>query len=354
MTVLERSHHRPRLASVGTAVPPHAYSQQDVLTWSSETDPKIRRLFRNSHIESRRLYLPELVDGEPPEESNQELIDKHLRGALEIGPKAIEAALSPLGLAAKDIGALVCITSTGFLCPGISARLSKHMALRDSVVRLDIVGMGCNAAVNGLRAATSLAQSHPDLVTVLVCVEICSAAYVRNRTMSTAVVNSLFGDGAAALVVRAPHGDDEPGPVAVDFEPLIVTDAIEAMRYELEGTKLSFFLERNIPFVIGEHVSRPVGRLLARHGLEVSSIDHWLLHGGGKKVIDAIRRNLGLTEHDLRHARDILRRFGNVSSGSVLFSFAELQREAITRPGDLGLLIAMGPGTSIETTLLAW
>ena len=67
MTVLERSHHRPRLASVGTAVPPHAYSQQDVLAWSSETDPKIRRLFRNSHIESRRLYLPEPVDGEPPE-----------------------------------------------------------------------------------------------------------------------------------------------------------------------------------------------------------------------------------------------------------------------------------------------
>lgn len=344
------------MVSVGTALPPRAYSQDDVLAWSREDDPRIQRLFRNSHIESRRLYLPESVNGYPPEESNQDLIDRHLRGVLDIGPKAIAAALAPIGAAIGDIEFLVCVTSTGFLCPGISAHLIKQMGIRDSVRRVDVVGMGCNAAVNGLQAATAMAEARPGMLGILVCIEVCSAAYVRNRKMSTAVVNSLFGDGAAALVVRAGDGSEarDPGPTVVDFEPFILTDAIDAMKYELEDSKLSFFLAKDIPAVIGRHVSIPVNRLLKRHGLTVPGVNHWLIHSGGKKVIDAIQSDLGLSEHDVRHTRRVLREFGNMSSGSVLFTLDQLQREDAPRPGDTGVLIAMGPGTAIETALLAW
>jgi polyketide synthase Type III len=345
-----------QLVSVGTAVPPRAYSQEQVLEWSAETDPKIHRLFRNSHIDSRRLYLPERINGHPPEESNRELLDKHLRGVLEIGPKAIMAALTPIGLGVADVEFLVCVTSTGFLCPGVSAHLIKHMGMRDSMRRIDVVGMGCNAAVNGLQAATAMAQARPGKIGILVCVEVCSAAYVINRKMSTAVVNSLFGDGAAAMVVRAGEGGAmlPHAPALVDFEPYILTDAIDAMKYEVEDSKLSFYLAKDIPHVIGQHVSIPVGRLLARHGLELGDVKHWMIHSGGKKVIDAIQANLGLTEHDVRHTRSVLRGFGNISSGSVLFTFDELQREGAASSGDIGVLIAMGPGTAIETALLVW
>jgi polyketide synthase Type III len=355
-SALNLSRRGAQLLSVGTALPPRAYSQEQVLEWSAETDPKIHRLFRNSHIDSRCLYLPDRINGHPPEESNRELLDKHLRGVLDIGPKAIEGALAPLGLDVADIEFLVCVTSTGFLCPGISAHLIKHMGMRDSMRRLDVVGMGCNAAVNGLQAATAMAQARPGKIGVIVCIEVCSAAYVINRKMSTAVVNSLFGDGAAAMVVRAgANGEMLPhAPAVVDFEPFILTDAIDAMKYEVEDSKLSFFLAKDIPAVIGQHVSIPVNRLLERHGLELPDIKHWLIHSGGKKVIDAIQANLGLTEHDVRHTRSVLRANGNMSSGSVLFTFDELQREGVTNSGDIGVLIAMGPGTAIETALLAW
>jgi 3,5-dihydroxyphenylacetyl-CoA synthase len=344
-----------RLVSVGTAVPSRSYTQQEVLAWSNETDPKIQRLFRNSHIERRSLYLPEHVDGRPPIESSQDLIDKHLRGALDIGPQAVHGALAPLGLTPADVDFLVCVSSTGFLCPGISAHVIKHMGFRQDIQRLDIVGMGCNAAVNGLQATTALAQTRPGRVGVMLCVEVCSAAYVNSPQMSTAVVNSLFGDGAAAIVVRA--DDNDPwtlGPRILDFEPFILTDAIGAMRYDLEDSKLSFFLDRDIPFVIGRHVPIPVQALLGRHGLRIEDIDHWLVHSGGKKVIDAIQANLGLPEQAFRHTREVLRTQGNMSSGSVLFSLHALQREQVVQPGDVGVLIAMGPGTSIETALLAW
>ncbi|HKP77022.1 MAG TPA: 3,5-dihydroxyphenylacetyl-CoA synthase DpgA [Longimicrobiaceae bacterium] len=344
-----------RLVSVGTATPPNRYTQDQVLEWAQETDPKIRALFRNSHISTRHLYLPPHVDGRVPDETNEQLLERHLNGVLELGPLAVARALGPLELGPQDVDFLVCVTSTGFLCPGVSAHLIREMGLREDLQRVDIVGMGCNAAVNALQSATAVAASRPGSVGVVLCVEICSAAYVLNRTLSTAVVNSLFGDGAVAVVVRADHDDGwAAGPAVTDFESFIHTETIGSMKYGLEGGKLSFFLARDIPWVIGANAHRPVDRLLRRNGLERGDVDHWVIHSGGKKVIDAIAANLGLSDHDVRHTRAILRTHGNLSSGAVLFGFQELRRDAAAAEGDVGVLIAMGPGMSIETALLRW
>jgi len=120
----------PRILSVGTATPPKTYTQDDVLSLFQETDPKIESLFHSSHIETRHLYLPDPVAGVMPEESNQELLDKHLQGAMDIGSQAVERALEPLGLAPPDIDFFCCLTTTGFLCPGITAHLIRKMGFR--------------------------------------------------------------------------------------------------------------------------------------------------------------------------------------------------------------------------------
>lgn len=345
----------PRILSVGTSTPPRRYTQSEVLDLFHEQDRKIRRLFNNSHIKARYLYLPEANNGHMPDESNQELIDKHLRGALEIGPQAIERCLQPLGLAPYDIGFFCCLSSTGFLCPGLTAHLINHMGFRENVQRLDLLGMGCNAALNGLQATSAYARANPGKYGLMLCVEICSAAYVYESKLSVAVVNSLFGDGAGAALLRQDEEDAaEQGPILTDFEPHIIPEYLTAMRYYLEGTKLSFHLDRDIPYIIGANVQKPVSRLLGRHGLKPRDVDHWIVHSGGKKVIDAIEYNLGLTDHDVRHTLSVLRNFGNLSSGSVLFSYGELCREGLVREGDIGVSIAMGPGTSIETALLCW
>jgi 3,5-dihydroxyphenylacetyl-CoA synthase len=345
----------PRLIEVGTANPENFYTQEEVLAWSGEKNTKIQNLFRNSHIETRALYLPELQDGAPPEETPQSLIDRHLRGALDIGSKAIEKALKAGALNANEVGFIVCTTSTGFLCPSLTAHLIKHIGFKDSIRRMDLVGMGCNAAVNGLQAATAIAQSMPGISGLLVSIEICSAAYVINQDLSTAVVNSLFGDGASALVVRADAKDNwQAGPAVLDFEPLIITDSIEAMRYNLDGARLSFFLDRDIPYVIGRNAQIPINRLLERHGLKKEHIKHWVLHSGGKKVIDSIVENLNLPQEAVRHTRNILKRYGNISSSAVIFALGELLKEGVAEEGDYGILMAMGPGSSIETALLRW
>ena len=186
--------------------------------------------------------------------------------------------------------------------------------------------------------------------------EACSAAYVFDGTMRTAVVNSLFGDGAAAVSLMAGAEHHAGGPRLLRFASWMIPEAIEAMRYDWDDGqgKFSFFLDPEVPYVVGANAERAVSGLLAGTGLHRSDIAHWLVHSGGKKVIDAVRVNLGLTGHDVRHTVAVLREFGNVSSGSFLFSYRRFLEEGAGAAGDLGVLMTMGPGSTIETALIRW
>jgi alkylresorcinol/alkylpyrone synthase/polyketide synthase Type III len=104
--------------------------------------------------------------------------------------------------------------------------------------------------------------------------------------------------------------------------------------------------------VIGFNVREPIGRLLARNGLDQRAIMHWVFHTGGGAVLDSIKLSLGLEEHDLRHTRSVLRDFGNISSGSFLVSLERLLAAGSAAPGDHGVLVTMGPGAQIETALV--
>lgn len=348
---------RPRILSVGTANPPERYRQEELLDRFTVTDPRIRSLFTSSHIRTRHLYLPPADEKGFPSETQGELLAKHRRGAMEIGPQAVGRCLEPTGLGVGDIDHLVCITTTGYMAPGLTALLIKEMGFREDCSRADIVGMGCNAGLNGLNAVSSWALANPGKNALMVCMEICSAAYVFDGTMRTAIVNSLFGDGSAAILVRASE-KDEPAfaPRILGFNSHIIPSAVGAMRYDWddEAGKFSFFLDRDIPYVVGANAEKPLRRLLDAHGLKRRHIRHWLVHSGGKKVVDAIKYNVGLTDHDVRHTHSILRDYGNLSSGSFLFSFQRLLAEGKVQRGDYGVMMTMGPGSTIETALIRW
>lgn len=128
------------------------------------------------------------------------------------------------------------------------------------------------------------------------------------------------------------------------------------MRYDWddEQGKFSFFLDRDVPYVVGAHAELVIGRLLERTGLRRSDIAHWIVHSGGKKVIDSVQINLGLTRYDVRHTTGVLRDYGNLSSGSFLFSYERLMAEGFVKPGDFGVFMTMGPGSTIETALVRY
>ncbi|MFI5916518.1 3,5-dihydroxyphenylacetyl-CoA synthase DpgA [Dactylosporangium sp. NPDC051541] len=350
----------PAVAGVGTAVAGRPYSQLDLLDLFAITDPKVRSVFANSAIDRRFLTVPVSPDGRTHDEPQGDLLRKHKAVAAEMGANALRAALADAGLRLADVEYLCCVTSTGFLTPGLTGLLIRELGIDPGCHRVDVVGMGCNAGLNALNGTAAWAKANPGRVAVMVCAEACSAAYVMDSTMRTAVVNSLFGDGAAAVALVAPAdpaADADPSaPRILDFASRIITDAFDAMRYDWDDAqhRFSFFLDPDIPYVVGANAGEVVDRLLSRSGLRRRDIAHWLVHSGGKKVIDAVRVNLGLTRHDVRHTTGVLRDYGNLSSGSFLFSFDRLQRERVAEPGDYGVLMTMGPGSTIETALVQW
>jgi 3,5-dihydroxyphenylacetyl-CoA synthase len=344
-----------QIIGVGTANPPNSYSQQDVLDMFRVEDPRIRSMFLNSAIDRRFLTLPQPgPDGKPELETQGELLKKHRVTGLEMGTRALQTALKDAGVDLYDVDYLTCVTSTGLLTPGFSAHVIRELGMRQDCSRLDVVGMGCNAGLNGLTAVTGWAAAHPGKTAVMLCVEACSSAYVFDGTMRTSVVNSLFGDGAAAVVVKANPEPPKEGPRVMRFASCIIPEAIDAMRFDWDDDqgKFSFFLDRDVPYVVGAHAELVINRLLEGAGVRRSEIPHWIIHSGGKKVIDAVMVNLGLTRHDVRHTTGVLRDYGNLSSGSFLFSYNRLLEEKVVEPGDKAVFMTMGPGSTIETALL--
>lgn len=347
----------PRLVGVSTAVPEKAYSQEEVLSLFSIENRQIRSVFVNGGISQRHLSLNTLADsGRIAPETQSGLLEKHLRVGLDIGARALDDCLNSIGAQRSDVRHLCCVSSTGFIIPGFSALFISELGLPVDCSRVDIVGMGCNAGLNALNAVSAWSSCHPGELAIVLCIEVCSALYVPDESMTSAVVNSLFGDGAAAAALMSlPHCHDA-GPGLIDFRSHVIPETKDAMRlrwHDAHG-KFSFELEPEVPYVVGANISKPVNALLRSAGLTTSDVSHWVIHSGGRKVIDAVRVNLGLTRHDVRHTLGVLKDHGNLSSGSFLFSYQRLISEGSVSAGDNGVMITMGPGSTIETALLSW
>ena len=187
------SHPRPRILSLGTANPDTWYRQRDVIERYQVEDPRIRSLFASGHIEGRHLILPPPTADGRPDETQGELLAKHLSGARDFGARAIARCLDAAELEPRDVDYLACITTTGFLAPGLSAHLVDQLGMRVDCARLDVVGMGCNAGLNGLNPVANWALANPGRNAVLACVEVCSAAYVFDQTLRTARLTANGG-----------------------------------------------------------------------------------------------------------------------------------------------------------------
>ena len=350
------------IASVTSAFPSRSYSQDEIETLLGLENRAVKKLLRSPHIQKRHLYLPEkdARTGRLLPESPADLHAKFRDGALEIGSQAIRGALDAVSLVPADVDYLMCVTSSGFMVPGLSSLFSRELGFHRGLLRGDIVGMGCNAGLNGLNPVAQWVKNNPNGVGLLVCCEINSAIYVVDDTPRTGIVNSLFGDGAAAAVLTGYAGNDTGGfpagplPYVLDFESFCIPEQWAAMRFDWndEAGKWSFYLDRDIPYVIGFNVREPLERLLARNDLDFSAIRHWVMHTGGGAVIDSVKLSLGLEEHDVRHTRSVLRDYGNISSGSFLVSLERLLAENCASAGDLGAMVTMGPGAQIETALI--
>jgi len=345
----------PRILAIGTANPPNRYSQRAVYDFAARhvemyRSPRIEKIFMTSDIDYRHFAFDmETLD---PQESADDMHRRFEEHSVGISKEAIRRSLENAGLQATDIDYIVAVSCTGYLCPGLSAILIKSLGMRNDLQRADLIGMGCAGAMPGLQRAYDYVHAYPERKALVITVEICSACYYVDESLETVVGNAICGDGAAAVIVGN-HGAGA-GPAIRQFETLLEPSFIGTVGFQFKMGKLRIVLSKDIRDAAGGLASRVIATLLEKAGLRKEDIAHWVVHSGGRKVIDSIKQEVGLSEQQLHHSRCVLKNFGNMSSPTVLFVLQETMQHASPKAGDLGVMLAMGPGLAIEAGLLQW
>ncbi len=346
--------------SVATAVPPHCVSQQEARRFASRHFAgrchdlaHLLPVFDNAHVETRYFSVP--PDWFDTPKSFAERNRTYVQAAVDLGEQAVARAVDQAGLALHDIHHLFFVSSTGISAPSIDARLINRMPLRADICRTPIWGLGCAGGVAGLARAFDFAMAYPDRHAVIVALELCGLAFQPNDiSKSNIIATCLFGEGAAAAVV-GPRGERKACPRILAHQSVLWPDSLDVMGWHLTEDGLNVVFSRDIPTIVKQQLGPLIHDFLARQGLEAGDISHYITHPGGTKVIEAFGATLGLPFESMRHPREVLRRFGNMSSASVLFVLREEWEHAEeVRPGDYGLLSALGPGFSAELLLIRW
>jgi alkylresorcinol/alkylpyrone synthase len=338
----------PRIAAVATAVPEHRFTQAELLALAGYRDPQRRGFFEHSQIESRCLFI------DParfvPDESVDELNDRFRRGALALSEAAARRALAATGWRPHDLDFVATTTCTGRLTPSLDAHLVARLGCRPDVQRVHVGDTGCASAMVALQQAWNHLAAFPDHRALVVAVEICSAAYFLDDRLESAVAHAIFADGAGALALSA----DGAGPAVVAHRTLFRPEHLDAMGFEYPGGRPRIILSKDVRR-IGAAMMRDMARLLMDlQGLKREDVRYWVLHSAGRRVLDRARLHLGLADAQLAHARAVLRRYGNMSSATILFVLEETLRSESPAPGEWGVMIGLGPGFAAEGALLRW
>ncbi len=248
------------------------------------------------------------------------------REAPALSERALRAALAEAKLTSGDLDALVICTCTGYLCPGLSSFVAERVGLRPDIFLQDIVGQGCGAAIPSLRSVSHLLAARPNARVAVVAVEICSAAFYLDDDPGVLISLCLFADGASASIWNG-----HPGPTQLrcdGFDTLHIPADRESIRFENCGGKLRNKLDKTVP----ERAAVAVRALFDRQNGTAEKIGKVLSHAGGKKVIEAVGAGLD-GRFPLVESTDVLRRYGNMSSPSVLFALGEHLRNGSTTTG---------------------
>lgn len=374
------------IRAIGTAVPRFRAPQTEVAAWAKrvaleQTGPvvadssdsrearwaqaAIERVYRSSAIQSRSSVVPDYV-AEPgdftfypptwslsPSPSTAERMELYRR---EAPPLALAAAVACLDRAPEirraDVTHVVVVTCTGFFAPGLDTLLVKDLGLRADVERTVVGFMGCYAAFPALRAAAAACASRDDAVVLVVCVELCSIHFQNELTMDNVIANCLFSDGAAAaLVTSAQPPGGRPAFRIVDSYSRIEEDTESQMTWTVIDTGFQMTLSAEVPATLDRSIVPFASELLARNDLTMEDVKFWAVHPGGRRIVDAVRDRLDLSEEDVAGSYEVLARYGNMSSPTILFVL-EAALDRVRDAGELGVALAFGPGLTLESLLI--
>jgi predicted naringenin-chalcone synthase len=365
------------LLSIGTAVARYEYQQAALGRWMADSlgdQPalrrRIKRLYELSGIETRYSCLP---DANMPADQSRFAPGRNLadtpttaermaiyqREAVAIGTMAAYRALAdyddgvPVQAIADTVTHLIVVSCTGFFAPGLDLAIARQLNLRPTVARTLVGFMGCAAAFNALRLASQIVASHPAARVLVVCVELCSLHIQPGCTRIDLVVGSLFADGAAACLVGAPSPGQRDLFLLDSFYSELVPDTHQEMIWQIGDHGFALHLSPDIPRRLGDIAPQALATLLDGR----PTPRFWAIHPGGRAIVDRLAALFVLAPEHVAASLEVLRRYGNMSSPTILFVLDELRgrlRRQYSGGTVAGVAMAFGPGLVIEMAHLSY
>ena len=351
------------IVSTKTGFPEHYYPQNTLLTAAQQEWKKKRasivkpleQFYTNVKVKGRYLAWP--LERYKKPTTFEERNNAYIETALELGEQTICALLDQVQMSPQEIDQLTTISTTGIAVPALDARLMNRIPFSRRMKRLPLFGLGCLGGAAGIARTADYLQGHPEEAVILFAVELCSLTIQRDDlSLANIVASGLFGDGAAAvLMVGADHPRAQPGlPRVIDSQSQFFPETEHIMGWDVTNSGFKVLLSADIAKLAKSEVRPSLEVFLGKHSLSLADIDHWLVHPGGPKVIQALEDGLGLHDEALTLSWESLAEAGNISSASVLLILDKAMKRLRPTPGEYGVLMAMGPAFSAELVLLGW
>lgn len=350
------------IESIATGAPGRIVDQDDAADRVAElfTDPtqraRISRIYQKTKIDTRRMVIdpldPEFLPFSGDSGTIRDRMNLYYRHAVPLAVDVAGRALAGVDDAAAEIGLLVFVTSTGFIAPGVDVAVVKQLGLSPSVGRVVVNFMGCAAAMNGIRTAVDYVRAHPDKKAMVVCLELSSVNAVFDDNINDVIIHSLFGDGCGAVVIGAGQVQQPlaPGKVVIrDSFSQLFDGAEDGIVLGVNHNGITCELSENLPEYIYTGVDPVVTAVLRRNGLQKSDVDLWAIHPGGPKIIEESVHSLGIPAERAASSWEVLARFGNMLSVSLIFVLEQMIQQAETaKPISTGVAFSFAPGVTLE------
>lgn len=350
--------NNPKVLALQTGVPDHCFSQDEITDFyihvldemSSRRQRAIRTTMNYSGVSFRHSVIqPDFFDSLKTTEQRN---DRYMAEAVPLGERVIAAGLEQAGIEASEIDHFVVVSCTGFNTPGLDLLLAQRLGMPHHLSRTQVFGMGCYGAFPGIKRAIDSLSLRPGQLALVLALELCTLHLQFDDSVESVVSTSLFADGAGMLLLGA--DDMRHGPTLIDSETYCDFQTMDHMTFRVTDHGFRMFLSSYVPDVLAANIGAFVDRLLSRHNLTPADVKFWAIHPGSKRIVEYIQEQLALTDDQTRFSLDVLHDYGNMSSATVLFVLEHIMQVGSPQAGDYGVMMAFGPGLTMEALLVRW
>jgi alkylresorcinol/alkylpyrone synthase len=352
----------PTLLAVERFLPPYRYDQEVVTRWvkswleesGNGNASRLLSVYASAGVKRRASVVPISEAFAPGDFEAQN--DRYCALARSASVDVARRALAGAGLAARDVDLVVSVSCTGFMIPALDAYVANELGMGPRLVRLPITESGCAGGVVGLARAADHLTAHPSRAALVLAMEFSSLTFQRwDRSPTNVVSSAIFGDGGAAAVLVGREHPLARGPALgeiLDADSFFFPGTTHLMGFRLRNEGLQIVLDRGLTAFLRREVVGAVESFLKPRGLRREDIARWILHPGGRRIIELMSECLGLGPADLAPTEAVLSEHGNMSSVTVFFVLHEIFRAHRPPPGARGVLGAFGPGFGAEFALM--